>query len=279
MSSPRPAPPLPFHSFPAPLPTASRVRTDPDPQHTLNLLQCICKSCSRVLLPDYERKQQLKKMRSPRTDVLGKAALFKRALDRCKKTKQCPYCHRPNGTVKKVHGAPTLKIVHERYKGRQNEGEAEDLLQSLQGALHANPEVAHALKVAVENLLPTRVLELFRAMTDEDCEVLWVSPLIGRPENLVLEHILVPPVPIRPSVAMDVGGGSNEDDLTVKLLEIINVNLALEVNMTKNPQTKTIMEGWDVLQSQVAQYSGERRSSSVVLHCVSCFHLNEWPHS
>jgi len=69
-----------------------------------------------------------------------------------------------------------------------------------------------------------------------------------------LEHILVPPVPIRPSVAMDVGGGSNEDDLTVKLLEIINVNLALELNMTRNPQTKTIMEGWDVLQSQVAQY-------------------------
>jgi DNA-directed RNA polymerase III subunit RPC1 len=42
---------------------------------------------------------------------------------------------------------------------------------------------------------------------------------------------------------MDGGGGSNEDDLTVKLLEIINVNVALELNMTRNPQTKTIMEG------------------------------------
>jgi DNA-directed RNA polymerase III subunit RPC1 len=35
---------------------------------------------------------------------------------------------------------------------------------------------------------------------------------------------------------------------------VINVNVALELNMTRNPQTKTIMEGWDVLQSQVAQY-------------------------
>ncbi|KAL7553153.1 hypothetical protein ACHAWF_018055 [Thalassiosira exigua] len=175
-------------------------------------------------------------------------------LDKCKKAHRCPYCHRPNGTVKKVHGAPTLKLVHERYKGRHMEGEVEDLMQSLEGAMASNLEISHALRVAHEDLLPTRVLELFRAITDEDCEVLWVSPWIGRPENLILEHILVPPVPIRPSVAMDVGGGSNEDDLTVKLLEVINVNLALEVNMARNPQTKTIMEGWDVLQSQVAQY-------------------------
>lgn len=191
-------------------------------KHTLNILQCICKTCSRVLLPDSERKAVLRKMRNPRTDVLGRAGSFKKVLDKCKKAKDCPYCHKPNGTVKKVHGAPTLKIVHERYKGRQMEGEVEDLLCSISGAMAINPDISHALKVAVEDLLPTRVLTLFQAITDEDCEVLWVTPWIGRPENLILQHVLVPPVPIRPSVAMDGGGGSNEDDLTVKLLEIIN---------------------------------------------------------
>lgn len=30
-------------------------------------------------------------------------------------------------------------------------------------------------------------------------------------------HLFVPPVAIRPSVQMDAGAGSNEDDLTVKL--------------------------------------------------------------
>ena len=81
-----------------------------------------------------------------------------------------------------------------------------------------------------------------------------LDPLIGRPENLILQNLLVPPVPIRPSVAMDVGGGSNEDDLTVKLQEILDVNVALELAMTRGPQTRTIMEEWDFLQVQVAQY-------------------------
>ena len=51
-------------------------------KHTLSLLQCICKSCSRVLLPDAQRTAQLKKMRNPRTDVLGKASAFKKVVDK-----------------------------------------------------------------------------------------------------------------------------------------------------------------------------------------------------
>ena len=83
-------------------------------------------------------------------------------------------------------------------------------------------------------------------------KVLWVDPLIGRPENLVFQNMLVPPVPIRPSVEMD--GGGNVDDLTVKLQEILDVNAALELALTKGPHTKTIMESWDYLQTQVAQF-------------------------
>ena len=138
-------------------------------KHTLSLLQCICKTCSRVLLPDAERKALLKKMRNPRTDVLGKASLFKKVVEKCKKVRTCPHCGQLNGTVKKVHGAPTLKIVHEKYKGRHTEDERDGLLESLHGAMEANPEIAHALKVAVEDLLPSRVLELFRAISDDDC--------------------------------------------------------------------------------------------------------------
>jgi DNA-directed RNA polymerase III subunit RPC1 len=53
---------------------------------------------------------------------------------------------------------------------------------------------------------------------------------------------------------MEFGGGSNEDDLTVKLQEILDINVALELALTKGPHTRTIMEEWDFLQVQVAQY-------------------------
>ena len=40
-------------------------------------------------------------------------------------------------------------------------------------------------------------------------------------------------------------GGSNEDDLTIKLKEIMDVNIALETALDNRPLTRTIMEEWD----------------------------------
>jgi DNA-directed RNA polymerase III subunit RPC1 len=230
-------------------------------RHTLKLLQCICKNCSRVLLEETHRQKHLAKMRNPKTDALGKAAVVKKLVDTCKKVKYCPHCNTFNGTVKKITGAPTLRIVHERYKdksGKIVDEEFDDLMANLGHATASNKDLDAIMSglggVPYDDLLPTRVLELFTHIPDDDCEILWINPMIGRPENLILQHLLVPPVPIRPSVAMDVGGGSNEDDLTVKLQEIIDVNVALELALQKGPHTRTIMEEWDFLQAQVAQY-------------------------
>lgn len=226
-------------------------------RHTLHLLQCICKTCSRVLLPESDRQTFLARMRNPRTDVLAKSGTLKKVVDKCKKQRECPYCGALNGTVKKITGAPTLKIVHEMYKGKHHEDTLDDLMESMHIAMTSNKELAAVLKSGTapfDDLLPTKVLELFKRIPDDDCEVMWLDPLIGRPENLILQNLLVPPVPIRPSVAMDVGGGSNEDDLTVKLQEILDINVALELALTKGPHTRTIMEEWDFLQLQVAQY-------------------------
>jgi DNA-directed RNA polymerase III subunit RPC1 len=227
-------------------------------KHTLNFLQSICKTCSRVLLVDVDHQKVLRQMRNPNTDALAKMGLFKKVVEKCKKVKVCPHCGGTNGTVKKITGAPTLKIVHERYKGRTGDDEIDLLLDRFDNAIQSNKDIEtifmNKSHPPSEDLLPTRVLELFMRIPDDDCEVLWMDPLIGRPENLILQNILVPPVPIRPSVAMDVGGGSNEDDLTVKLQEIIDVNVALELALTKGPQTRTIVEEWDFLQVQVAQY-------------------------
>ena len=65
-----------------------------------------------------------------------------------------------------------------------------------------------------DDLNPLRVQGLFQRISAEDCQLL---DLPWRPEHLLMTHVPVPPVCIRPSVEMDTGAGTNEDDLTIKL--------------------------------------------------------------
>lgn len=67
-----------------------------------------------------------------------------------------------------------------------------------------------------DDLNPLRVLHLFQSIPDEDVEFLCLG---GRPENLIVTTIPVPPVCIRPSVEME-GVGSNEDDISMKLTQV-----------------------------------------------------------
>jgi DNA-directed RNA polymerase III subunit RPC1 len=54
-----------------------------------------------------------------------------------------------------------------------------------------------------------------------------MNQLFSHPKNLLITHVPVPPVCIRPSVAVsqDV---TNEDDLTIKLQEAIQLNSIIE---------------------------------------------------
>ena len=83
---------------------------------------------------------------------------------------------------------------------------------ALEGRL---PIEALCVEQVADDLNPIRVLALFSAISDEACELL---DLPGRPENLIMTNLAVPPVTIRPSVEVDTGGGTNEDDITMKLM-------------------------------------------------------------
>eukprot|EP00198_Chlamydomonas_reinhardtii_P014024 XP_001703361.1 predicted protein [Chlamydomonas reinhardtii] len=144
-------------------------------KNTVQILQCICKACSRVLLPDEERRETL-------SDAM-------------------------------------------KYNDQ------------LKGHLHR----------LADDLHPLRVRALFEAIPDEDLDLLDIQ---GRPEDLVVTHVAVPPVAIRPSVEMD--GASNEDDITMKLMQIIEVNNVLRQGLEKGLPISNLMENWDFLQVQAA---------------------------
>uniref|UniRef100_H3G8F7 DNA-directed RNA polymerase subunit n=1 Tax=Phytophthora ramorum TaxID=164328 RepID=H3G8F7_PHYRM len=216
------------------------------------ILQNICKSCSRVLLPPTEREVFLRRMRDPKADVLRLVGLRKKISTLCKKTVKCPYCDAINGTVRKVTST-TLKLVHEKYRAKATHDLRNVFVAQFAEAQANNPEIGAHLPKAQDDLSPLVVQQLFKEIPDQDCELLWVDADSGRPEKLLLNAVLVPPVCIRPSVAMDGGTGSNEDDITVKLQEIVQVNFALRAALQKGASLKMVMEDWDFLQIQVAQ--------------------------
>ena len=72
-----------------------------------------------------------------------------------------------------------------------------------------------------------RVLDLFQKIPNNVVYLLNMQPDLVHPRDLLVTHVIVPPVNIRPTV--DVGAGkTNEDDLTVKIYELYNTNKLIE---------------------------------------------------
>uniref|UniRef100_A0A0E0DFL4 DNA-directed RNA polymerase subunit n=1 Tax=Oryza meridionalis TaxID=40149 RepID=A0A0E0DFL4_9ORYZ len=179
----------------------------------LDVLKCICKSCSRVLLMEKDRLEFLKKMRNPKADPLQKSAIMKKVRDKCKLSR----------VAKK--GRAGLIILHDCSKTL--DGSTEELRDALS---HKKEKLSIS---AVRMLDPVIVLSLFKRMTDEDCELLNLG---DRPEKLIVTEIAVPPVPIRPSVFVAGGRMSNEDSITVILKSIANTNSILKENLQTGGQ-------------------------------------------
>ena len=71
----------------------------------------------------------------------------------------CPYCEAYNGVVKKVVGVGTLKIVHERYKGKKRQAveDRANFLDEFDEAKKANPDLETYLGKCQDDLSPSRV--------------------------------------------------------------------------------------------------------------------------
>ncbi|KAL9655634.1 hypothetical protein ABK040_002297 [Willaertia magna] len=222
----------------------------------VEILQRICKDCSRVLLPESEIQSYRNKFRRPNLDNQQRKGLYKKVGELCKKCAVCPHCGGLNGKVTKLNA---IKIVHEKYKvssTRKGKDEvdtaAKEFESELEGAVHLNNELKDFTKEAQDDINPIRCLKLFKNISDTDVEVFNMNPKIVRPECFILTHFLVPPLVIRPTVITD--GGTNEDDLTVQMKKIIETNIILKESIEKGHFVENFMEKWDTLQLEAALY-------------------------
>ncbi|EEB09711.1 DNA-directed RNA polymerase III complex large subunit Rpc1 [Schizosaccharomyces japonicus yFS275] len=217
---------------------------------TLTILQNICKDCATVLVSQREKQNFLKELRKPGIDNLRRTQICKRLNDACKKVRVCPYCNKTQGVVKK---AGPLKIIHERFRfNRKMQEEGGEFRQSFDQALKAMPDLRPHLHKAHDDLNPLRVLNLFKQITPMDCELLGMDPEKGRPENLLWQYMPAPPVTIRPTVAQE--GATTEDDITIKLTEIVWTSSLIRAALNKGTPINSLMEQWEFLQLSVALY-------------------------
>jgi len=195
---------------------------------------------------------------SPTLTPLLSSAIGKKITAECRKCKYCPYCGAVNGTVKKVTGH-ALKIVHEKFRWYiQSTAKSKippqakiDYDRSFEEAKKINPELEKHIKKAVDDMNPLRVLDLFRRIKSSDCDLLLMFDT--RPESLIWQYVPAPPVSLRPSVQAD-ATTTNEDDLTNKLGDIIQMSQIIKAGIDKGQPIQTIMEQWDYLQIQLAMY-------------------------
>ncbi|CAG5120413.1 unnamed protein product, partial [Candidula unifasciata] len=217
---------------------------------TITVLQMICKSCSAILLQEEQKESFRHALRKPHLTYLHKKALRKKIYDACRKVKTCLRCGDHNGMVKKVG---LFRIAHDRsQQGRKNEAVLKERVEAFESAVKGNPEISSLLGKPYDVLNPLIVHELFKRIDDGDIPLLLMNQEVSRPEDLILTRIFVPPICIRPSVVSDLKSGTNEDDITMKLTEIMMVNQIIQRIRLTGAKMQMYMEDWDYLQLHAA---------------------------
>ncbi|TRY75843.1 hypothetical protein TCAL_12658 [Tigriopus californicus] len=226
---------------------------------TIQVLQCTCKSCSRILLKPEVAMAYRERLKHREMAYLSKKAMRKKIIEQCKKISVCPYCSSTNGVVKKCG---LLKISHEKYRNcKKNSEVLTNKLAEFDYVTENNKELEPLVTSGLIHVLsPLEVLDLFKRIPKQDIPLLLMDSESARPEDMILTRISVPPLCIRPSVVSDLKSGTNEDDVTMKLTEIVFLNDVIMKHRQSGATTKMIQDDWDFLQLQCALHFNSQLS-------------------
>ena len=105
-----------------------------------------------------------------------------------------------------------------------------------------------------------KVYNVFKNISDADVRALGLDPKWARPEWLLVKVLPVPPLHVRPSVALD-GMSRSEDDITHQLVNIVKANLTLENCIRTGESSHIIAEFEQLLQYKVAALFDNEQTS------------------
>ena len=195
--------------------------------YIMNVLNCVCVRCSKLLI-DKELHKGLTKRRGE--------ARWRTVLNKCSNISRC------GQETEDGCGA----IQPDRYLRdgiARITAEWVDTLTAAEGA-EGKSKVTQVLEVEY-------VLRLFRRITDEDVDFMGLSRFWCRPDWMICSVLPIPPPQVRPSVIQD-NNQRSEDDLTHKLFEIISTNQRLQDKINNNTAKNLIEDEHTVLQYHIA---------------------------
>ncbi|KAG0713116.1 DNA-directed RNA polymerase III subunit RPC1 [Chionoecetes opilio] len=100
-----------------------------------------------------------------------------------------------------------------------------------------------------------------------DLPLLCMNEQFSHPKDLILTRLLVPPNCIRPSVISELKSGTNEDDITVMLTEIMFLNNLIKKR--SGGKVQSIQDSWEHLQLHAAFIINSEISVPMDLSMVS----------
>ncbi|MEM3061607.1 MAG: DNA-directed RNA polymerase subunit A', partial [Candidatus Bathyarchaeia archaeon] len=184
------------------------------------LLSVICRNCGRILLPE-EKIAHYKKLLEEEKSRLNIVpnSFYETIIREAKKSQDCPHCGAKQYAIEFVKPVS----FYERMDG------------------------------GAPKLTSSAIRERFERIPEEDLKLLGMDPAACKPEWMILQALLVPPVSVRPSITLE-SGIRSEDDLTHKLVDIVRINQKLKEARESGVPMNIIQELHDLLQYHVTTY-------------------------
>ena len=198
----------------------------------IKLLQCVCFRCSTLLI-DKSNEDIIKNI----LELKGQAR-FTYINSIARKTKRCQYnngcnCIQPSSYSKEVGDKEKVLKVIADFKNREAFQSADIKNRHLITAEHC--------------------YQIFKRITDNDCELLGFSSKYSRPEWMICTVLPVPPPSVRPSVRQD-NNQRSEDDLTFALGHIIKNNNTLKQRLKMDAVKASVEPLISLIQYYIATY-------------------------
>lgn len=188
-------------------------------QYVKNILGCICIRCSKLLI--YKNEDEVRELltRPPKMR-------FAEIRNAVKNVTSCSKKHYGCGTpvskisleIKKLTATVILSSETEISGDKDGAKEGDKTGTGDKGK-----------KKLKQTLTPDMVYDILKNMSDTDCKIIGMDPTKCRPEMMINKIFPVPPVQIRPSARADyMSSAIVEDDLTLKLADIVKKNIQLK---------------------------------------------------